>query len=59
MTLDTQFLTSSLEMCVCGSRTIQTPTTSPYFASGTATAAASRISGCAVNAFSIWTGNKF
>jgi len=41
------------------SRTIHAPTTSPNLASGTETAAASRIAGEAVRTFSIRTGKRF
>ena len=55
----TKVLISSLDIDVPGSRTIHAPTTSPYFLSGTETAAACRIARCAVMAFSICVGNKF
>jgi hypothetical protein len=40
-------------------RTTHAPTASPYFASGTETAEASAIAGCASRTFSICTGNRF
>lgn len=55
----TNLRSSCLDSSLWGCRTTHAPTTSPYFGSGTAIAAASITASCAVRAFSICTGKRF